>query len=369
MKPIAATLFRDATLTLVALTLLAQHVQAQSAEVTGGVTIVGQSTNDERIRNEVVASLDLFLSLALGRITLETYVEGNTTPSPLGVSRLLGEANTDAGTALDRDRRGRVQLSEVRLVVPVGDDLRAHAGLLDATGFLDVSRIANDENLYFLAVPFVNNPTIEFPDYALGVALDGAIPGSSTLRVGATVTSSHGLADNPGVSYARLLDITDSQKGAFLGMALRRVGARTRISLGAWMRTVTEPDPGEPAEAGRHRGLFSVLGWHGAEHAVSFRSGISNDRVSLGRAFLGGTYLWTRRPDAVGLAVGHTFGSSQLPDLADVTHAEVFARRRLVRDVFATASIQRLINSGFDPTGTTYGARLWVLGLRLSAQF
>lgn len=177
--------------------------QESPVSVSGGVTAVAQTVDDDRVRSEVVSSVDLFLGFALGgRVRLETYVEANTTPFRGGVSTLVGEANTDAGTALNRRRQGRVQLSEVRLVIPLGGGLNAHGGLLDATGFLDVSRIANDENLFFLGVPLVNNPTIEFPDYALGVALEGSLPRTESVKVGAVLSSSHGLADNPAVSYA-----------------------------------------------------------------------------------------------------------------------------------------------------------------------
>jgi hypothetical protein len=103
------------------------------------------------------------------------YVEGNTTPFHDGVSRRIPEANTDAGTALNRSGEGRIQVSELRLIWPIFQGSHVHLGLLDATGFLDVSQIANDENLFFLGGPFVNNPTIEFPDYALGAGLDGGL--------------------------------------------------------------------------------------------------------------------------------------------------------------------------------------------------
>lgn len=348
----------------------AAGAQPSRYAVSGGLTTVAQWVDDDRVRAEWVSSLDLFVDVALGgRVRLETYVEANTTPFRNGVSTLVGEANTDAGTALNGRREGRVQLSEVRLVVPLGEGSRVHGGLLDATHFLDVSRIANDENLFFLGVPFVNNPTIEFPDYALGAALDGAIPGTDSWRVGAVVTSSHGLADNPGVSYAQLLSVDEPDKGVFAGLATRWVGEGRRLSLGGWVHTAPHDRLDGAADSEANWGLFSVAGWFRGPHAVSARVGLANPEISVDRLFTGLTYLWARTPDAVGVAVGRSAASPDAIDAADVVHGELFVRRRLFREVFATGSLQRIHNPGFDDLGRTVDSRLWIVGLRLSMQF
>lgn len=344
--------------------------QSPSVSLSGGVTVVGQSTSDEDVDPEVVASLDLFAEARLGAGLLFAYVEGNTTPRAHGVSRLVGEANTDAGTALNRRRRGRVQLSELRIVWPfLGGSVTTHAGLLDATGFLDVSRIANDENLYFLGVPFVNNPTIEFPDYTLGAAVEGTHGEHRGLRYSAVVTSSHGLADNPGVSYAQLVDINEEAKGLFLGAAVRWKGTGGRASLGAWANTAEHPHLRAPGRTESSRGLFSVVGFFRGQHSLSARAGVANGSVSAARGFLGITYLWVRRPDAVGLAAGRTYASNADPTLKDVVHWEGFLRRRFVGDTFLTASLQRISDSGFGGAYGTVDRHLWVLGVRVSAQF
>ncbi len=344
-------------------------IVAQTVEVAGNATVVGQAVRDDRVRDEVVTSFDLFVDVEWGRVLLQTYLEANTTPFRGGVSTLVGEANADAGTALGSRREGRVQISEVRLVLPVAEDLRAHAGLLDATGFLDVSRIANDENLFFLGVPFVNNPTIAFPDYALGGALEGALPGTTALRVGAVVTSSHGLADNPGVSYSQLLDLNDEDKGLFAGSALRRVTDRSRFSLGAWVHTAPHPRLDGAPGSESNRGVFAVVGWTFGAHSVSFRGGVANGDVSVADGFAGVTYLLAQRPNALGVAVGRSFASEGAAGLSDVIHGEGFVRRRLVGEVFLTASVQRIVNSGFDASDTVVPAELWIAGIRLSAQF
>ncbi|MBA1333320.1 hypothetical protein QQ73_20495, partial [Candidatus Endoriftia persephone str. Guaymas] len=79
------------------------------------------------------------------------------------------------------------------------------AGLIDASSFLDASEVANDETAQFLGAGFVNNPTIEFPDYSLGAVwhYDATVdhPGLTLL-----LSSSHGLADNDG-KYDQLFDL------------------------------------------------------------------------------------------------------------------------------------------------------------------
>jgi hypothetical protein len=108
---------------------------------------------------------------------LFVYLEGNSTLDASRASSVLVETNADAGTALDPDRRGRVQLSELnyQLHRPAGRELTF--GLLDASGYLDRTRITNDENVQFLGASFVNNPTIEFPDYTLGAVYQSPAAG------------------------------------------------------------------------------------------------------------------------------------------------------------------------------------------------
>ena len=49
------------------------------------------------------------------------YVEGSTTPHSDGVSNLLPDTNADAGTALDGDGKGRLQVSVLHYLRRFGD--------------------------------------------------------------------------------------------------------------------------------------------------------------------------------------------------------------------------------------------------------
>ncbi len=336
--------------------------------MSGNVTVVGQATGDDAIRKEVVSSFDLFVEVGIGQVLLHTYVEANTTPFSGGVSGLLPGANADAGTALNGRGTGRLQISELRLVLPAGEDLRAHVGLLDATGFIDVSRIANDENLFFLSVPFVNNPTIRFPDYTLGVALEGAFPGSVPLTLGAVVTRSRGVADDPCACYRPLFELDGDSDGAFVGTALRWERGNERVSLGGWIDTSERVRLDGSGGVGTARGLFGVLGHRTGDHSVSLRGGLGDGSVSAEQGFVGLTYLLALSPNALGLAFGRTFVSDALASADDVDRGEAFLRRRIVGDVFVTASVQRVAHGG-SPPSPAIASTQWIAGIRLSAQF
>ena len=106
---------------------------------------------------------------------------------------------------------------------------------MDLTGFLDVSRIANDENLFFLGMPFVNNPAIAFPDYVLGTTVDVSIPRLPRSRIALALSSSHGLADNPEASYGELVDLGAARKGVFVAGRARWDGEVWRAAIGGWV--------------------------------------------------------------------------------------------------------------------------------------
>lgn len=91
--------------------LLAGNVCA-AMDTTGGVTIVALHAFDSAsVSDEVTASADLFVTGDAGPGHWLVYLEGNTALDDRGVSTAFGEVNADAGTALDPDRSGRIQVS------------------------------------------------------------------------------------------------------------------------------------------------------------------------------------------------------------------------------------------------------------------
>lgn len=323
-----------------------------------------------RVRPEWTGSADLFIHAELGPGALWSYVEGSTSPLMDGVSTLIPEANTDAATALGANRSGRVQISELNYRWELADGDRITVGLLDATGYLDVSRIANDENLFFLGVSFVNNPTIEFPDYALGIVTQrrqrGRIP-----RITMLVSSADGLADNPGLSYSELIGLRDPGEGVFAALGLRWTGERNRVGIGVWQRSDQQPLLTDSIGRGSSSGAFAVLGRSWEHHALNVRAGLGNAQTYLPSRFVGLTYLAEYSAVALGAGLARTWPARNpgAHPHADVSHAELFLRTELWRGIYVTPSLQILNNPGFDASGSVAPPRLRVFGVRLSWAF
>lgn len=325
--------------------------------------LVGQATGADDIRAELVGSLDLFSDVRLGPVTLHVYVESNTSPRTNAVSARLPFANMDAGTALGADGDGRIQISELRLAWPLRERTVLHAGLMDLTGFLDVSRISNDENLFFLGQPFVNNPTIVFPDYTVATALVVDLPRVSNGRVALAVSSSHGLGDNPSVSYGRLLDLDAPDKGVFTAGRFRWDAERWSGSIGGWTSTGARM-AGSARDPLPTRGLFAVLGISSNLHSLNGRVGVADGDAGT-EPFFGLTYLGSIGANALGLGIARTPGLPSFLD-RDAEHAEAFVRRSIKGVVYLTSSAQWL-SAELLPGAAEEG--VWIFGFRLSAAF
>ena len=294
------------------------------------------------------------------------YIEGNSTPRANGVSSLLPEANTDAGSALDRDRRGRLQISELNYAHRFGKALTVTAGLLDVSGFFDQSRIASDENTQFLGVSFVQNPTIEFPDYALGLVIEQSWETNTVWRAG--LTSSNGLADNPNLSYAQLVNVDDDSKGVFAVTSLTWKNAEWLTRAGIWIHTAPHDSLDSTSTGLTNSGGYWLGGWRQAPHGINLRLGVANAEVSRAARFAGLSYQYRQAPWVWGSGAARIFLSHDEPDAAldDTTQYESYLRYRLARGWFVTADVQHLVNSNFDRSNTTHDPRVTVYGLRLT---
>lgn len=327
-------------------------------------SIVGQATGEDAIRSEINASLDVFSDLLVGPVLIHVYMEASTTPRSGGIADRIGFANADAGTALNGEGEGRFQLSELFVTWPFPGQAGIRAGLMDLTGLLDVSRIANDENLHFLAQPFVNNPTILFPDYALAAALLRRVSALADGLLTITVSSSHGLADNPGASYEELFDVGAPDRGVFAAGRMIWDRTRWRGSVGGWISTgerlASDPEPRPLPD----RGLFTVLGWTGETSALSARIGLAQGVVAT-EPFVGLNWLGGLGSNAVGIGLARTPALPYRVDRAG-EHVEAFVRHGLWRTAHLTSSIQWL-SRPLLPTEVEEATLLF--GFRLSATF
>lgn len=339
--------------------------QDQAIEFSGGLTAIAIATNDKRIANDQTLSIDFNIEKNTSRGRWRAYIEGNTSLDEQGASNLLVEANADSGTALDPDRSGRVQISELNYLLKRDKD-QITAGLIDPSSYFDRSRITNDENVQFIGVSFVNNPTIEFPDYTIGVAMERPATGRLP-AINAVVSSSNGIADNTNLSYSQLIQFSDSHKGIFSAVGLGWLSDVSTLRLGAWINTRHHASlDGSETEA-INSGLYSVLGRTWQTHSLNFRIGLADRDISQGSEFLAVAYRKRINMHAIGLGVAKIFVSAEAPDssLDDSLQFEFYGRYQFTSDFHITASVQHLKNSGFQSLPSDPRQSISLLALRL----
>jgi len=348
---------------------LAAHPALAEPTIAGGVTATYQHVDDGRIDDQGFASADLVAVMDLGGGVLLLYVEGNTTPRAAGVATLLREANADAGSALDSDGDGRVQVSELHYTLPLyGGGLTL--GLLDVTAFLDTSETANDETAQFVGASFVNNPAIAFPDYTLGAVYSresrGAAPGFSL-----ALTGSHGLADNPGASYAHLFDLGESGEGLFAAGEVDWNYRGMTLRAGAWLNTASHARLDTGAGSGENSGVYGVIDGRAEQLKWTLRAGLADSEVSAAARFAA---LSVEVPSAfatLGAGVARTWlsGAAAASGTGDTGHAEVYARIDIGETLHITPAVQWIMNSGFDASGTAFDDDLLIAGVRAGYSF
>ena len=336
--------------------------------VEGGMTAVLQAADDSRVDSELTASFDLVTTLPAGGGNWIVYVEGNTTPSKNSVSQRLGEANADAGSALDRDGKGQLQVSELHYLRVFGAGALA-VGLLDVTASLDNSAVANDETTQFLSNPLVNNPTIGFPDYSLGVVYNHETGPDRGYTL--ALTSSHGLADNPHVSYAQLTDVSARGKGVFAAAEGQWPQADSQLRLGAWVNTADHPRLNGRPGTEQNYGLYLVADGHWATGLWNLRAGLANEAVSPASYFLSAAMERPLNKATLGLGIAYTGLSDhyQAPQRDDMLLAEVYLRFVPRHHVSFSPAVQWLNNSGFDSSGSVVDAEQLLLSFRLNYTF
>jgi len=335
------------------------------------ITAVLQDSDDSRVDSEFTASADLFITLPRSSGEWLLYIEASTAPDANGVSAIYPTANADAGSVLNRDGDGGIQVSEFNYTFHITDDRKLMVGLVNPSAWLDRSRITNDENTHFLNGSFKNNSTIEFPDYTLGAVMRW-LGSESRPEVTFVLASSHGIADSPDRSYQDLLDLSSDQRGVFVGTDARWVRDRTFGRLGAWLRSDDHPVADTSNDTEMNYGVYGVLGWQAAENAVNVRLGFANDDVSVATRFAAVAYERSTPIGLFGFGIATTrisdgFGQT---DLDDVVSAEAFFRIPAGDTTGQiTPSIQYVENPGFDTSGATLSSSTVVAGVRFHWSF
>jgi len=343
-------------------------ISERKVSVEGGFTVTAQSTSDARINDELLSSFDLVAEIPNGVGQWIAYIEGNTSPRINGVSSVLPEVNGDAGTALDRDGKGRLQVSELHYSREFGENSMT-IGLLRPSCVLDSSSVANDETLQFLSHSFVNNPTIAFPDYTLGTCVHFE-QGKTGPGYNLLLTSSHGLGDNPNASYSELFDLDADGKGVFLGGELYWENAHSMWRLGAWKSTADENYLDGSGNTGHNYGVYLTTDHAIGDSMINVRLGMANDEISEAASFAGVALEMPMYGHTFGVGVAQTGVSDKAGSGKDDSRqAEAYLRFSLTEDIRITPSIQWIENSGFDNTGTNHDKSIMVYGARATYVF
>lgn len=284
---------------------------------------------------------------------------------------MLPGANADAGTALDVDGDGRLQVSELHYSLN-GTGGRWTLGLFDPKAFLDTSAVANDETTQFLGAPLVNNPTIKFPDYTPGIVYaqeaQGTIPGFTL-----ALTSSNGLADNEDRSYSELFSVGQGGKGVFAAAELLWGGQDTALQLGAWVNSA-DHERWDGSGTVSNYGLYGVLNWPLGGGTMGARIGLANPNVAEAENFVSLAWEYPVDGGALGTGIGRAGASDEFRaadpgNVDDLTQAEAYARLDIWKDLQVTPSLQFIRNSGFLRSEPGFDRSAVVAGLRVNYTF
>ncbi len=337
-----------------------------SPEITGGTTMTYLSSDNDNINNELTFSSDLVFTWSLDQDSFYLYLEAYNSPKSNAISSILPEANTDAGSALDEDSKGRIQISEIGYRYIIDQSQSLTFGLIDVSGYFDQSRIASDENTQFLGVSFVQNPTIEFPDYALGMVYKNSFQTGLVFR--SAVSSSHGISDNPNLSYSQLVDINSDNKGLFLISSLSQHLGDWLFKGGVWLNTADHQTFDNSDSDKSNYGGYLLTGYQVNGHGINLRLGTSKESVSLAENFIGVSYQYKQASWAFGLGAAKIFLSDSISNAAnkDTQQLETYARYKINTNFLITADMQYLRNSNFNFTDVIYTENQKLLGLRLT---
>lgn len=331
--------------------------------VEAGTTITYQHANDSRGDDEWLASVDIVAVMPTPKGQWLLYVEGNTSPKQDGVTNLWPEANDDAGSALDHDGKGRLQVSALHYLHDLGNDALV-VGLIDPAGPLDNSDIANNETSQFIGSTLVNNPTIAFPDYTLG-AVYFFKPDQSAFDFTFMLTSSHGLADNPNASYSELFDVGETGKGVFAAGEIVWKGERHTWRSGLWLQTADNDYVDGSGQTGNNYGLYLSSDHLIGLHRLNVRAGLANDKVSDAAGFIGLAVDHALGRNHAGIGYTRTFVSGKASaNMDDMSQFELFYRYAATEDLTITPSVQRIQNSFFDTSSATRDSDVRIISVR-----
>lgn len=226
------------------------HAQQRQVEFEGSALLseqllptqkfVSEGSENIDVDSETLYSIDLETTIHQDQHSVFIWLEHNRNQPADGVSAWLENTNEDAGTTLDGDDTSRTQLSSLYWRYRFAEQQsEVMVGLAEVSMLLDTNEIANDEVGQFLAAGFVNNPSIDFPDYAPAIRYQGTIP-KGDWQWRALLSNAKGLADNQG-NYADTFAQIDGSEGVFIALeGQKKLANDTLLTLGSWHNSDTK---------------------------------------------------------------------------------------------------------------------------------
>ncbi|BBP43359.1 carbohydrate porin [Thiosulfativibrio zosterae] len=337
----------------------------------GVVTVIYQHPSESQISSNATLSGDLNLNFLWHKTRFYAHLEAATTPQAGGAAQVLPQTNADSGSAIDDRNQGRIQLSELYFSHKLTPKTQFTAGLLDATAFMDTSVISNDENLQFISAPLVNNPIIDFPDYALGMVLEQKLQPKYFGRL--LISSSHGLADNASRNYSQAFELGKDEKGAFINAELSYQPKAQYFTAGVWTHTAPHESLNDP----QNNHLINFGGYLNAykkieRHSLETRLAYANPEVSTGEWFWSLAYEYKRPNWVLGSGYSWTKASDKMSDSRYQKNAqllEVYVRHQPFKNFFISPSIQWIENPLYDQNVWQLSNPIWSANIRFSYLF
>lgn len=357
-------------LSLVLVMVVQDSAHANPWRWQANTVLIAADTDDKEVDAEVSASFDLFVERGDKHGAWVMYLEANTYQHDHRISALIPESNADAGTAVDGNGDGRVQISELYYSLALSEGQRFYIGLLDATGILGTSNIANDENKQFLAPSLVNNPTVEYPDYSVGLMAQ-ASSATGLASVSLALLRARGLADNPNRSYREFFDQLDEEIGMFIGVEAQWQQGVCQacdgdFKIGVWSNTSEHQALDDQSRVKlTNYGIYVSAEQSVREHGLLLRTGAARETVSVPADFLSLAYQYQRANYTAGLGWTRTFLSEKMnhPAYVDTDLAEIYWRLSINKLLSLSPYLQKVDNSGFSKSRDFI-----VAGVRFNAQ-
>jgi len=339
-----------------------------------GIVVTYQSADDDVSKSELLGSYDLILDTTVGKSGhVIMYVEGASGPADDGVSAIFGEANGDAGSAynkhatkLDADGNaanvGAFQVSELFYQHDFGDNF-VTIGMMDAGAYGDGSDIANDEGASFITADLVNNTTIQFPNYTMGV---GAHAQFGAIGVNFFYGEAAGFDGN----YTELLhwqtDTDGNDKGEFILVEGTWANDSTTVRLGFWSNNAygNATFDGATTSAADNSGAYGLAEYKRGNLIINGRFGVADDTVSEVESYAALAGEFAVGPGSVGLGYALSTVSAELVKTDstrdDRTVVELFYRYEGGENWTITPAISSIDNSGLS-SATANSATIYTL--------